>query len=280
MNRLYLLCVLLLLGSQLPAQLPFPTQSGTWRYYDYDDFGNFNGYWFFHLDGDSLYQGETWGQLYNGLIPQGLIREDSSHRVYIVPKDSSQPKLIYDFGSQIGDTIFTLNHNFITYADTVVIDTILPSHYLFPGSRVWMARSIRQDVSSWGPTYEWIEGIGDERWLPSPIPGPLVSGSTRIDCFSPISYTDPSNLCLVTAEAALKADWDFYPNPCRDQLRIQGPDQIQAAQFRLRNVQGQVLRSYPGTQRVLQLGNLPAGLFFLDIEVGGRHYTERISVEK
>lgn len=280
MAKHFILYAFLFLSSQVYGQLPFPTQSGTWRYYDYDDFGNFNGYWFFHLNGDSLYMGETWGQLYNGTIPEGLIREDSLHRVYIIPADSSQPKLVYDFGSQIGDTIFTTNASFVTNIDTVVIDTILPSHWQFPNSRVWVAKSVRYDVGNWVPKYEWIEGIGDYHWLPAPIPGELVSGSTRLDCFSPISYSDPSNVCLLSSETALDVDWHAYPNPCRDKVRIQSPAAFPVERIQLLDLQGQVLRSYPGSQAELELGDLPAGLYFLGIAVNGRHHYQRLSVER
>ncbi len=83
------------------------------------------------------------------------------------------------------------------------------------------------------------------------------------------------------AETADPKPLRVYPNPAREQLHIELPAlSEQSVTLRLLNAQGQLLRSEerlvtgPSTQ-LEELGSLPAGLYLLQLEAGGRRYFAR-----
>ena len=83
------------------------------------------------------------------------------------------------------------------------------------------------------------------------------------------------------AETAAPKPLQVYPNPAREQLHIELPAwSEQSVTLRLLNAQGQLLRSEerlvtgPSTQ-LEELGSLPAGIYLLQLEAGGRRYFAR-----
>ena len=83
------------------------------------------------------------------------------------------------------------------------------------------------------------------------------------------------------AETAAPKPLRVYPNPAREQLHIELPAlSEQSVTLRLLNAQGQLLRSEERlvagpSMQLEELGNLPAGLYLLQLEAGGRRYFAR-----
>jgi len=87
------------------------------------------------------------------------------------------------------------------------------------------------------------------------------------------------------ADIARPQDLQVYPNPTREQLNIELPLLSgRPISVRLLNAQGQLLRSeqHLPTEQLLQLdalGNLPAGLYFVQLLADGRSYVARFYKE-
>ncbi len=82
---------------------------------------------------------DTWSVLYRDGQYDGLIRQDSSLKVWIVPPGLTTPEFLYDFGAAQGDTIRGIRTFFITSLDTVVVDYVSSGA---PNPRNWGLRSI------------------------------------------------------------------------------------------------------------------------------------------
>lgn len=256
--------------SQTPV--PFPDQDATWLYREYDDFGGFIGYHSFFLDGDSSYLGRSWARLkvsFNA-NPIGLIRQDSSLKVWYIPQDSTVPEYLYDFGAVPGDTLYGLRTSFVTPLDTMIVDTVLPAGGQF-NRRSWHMSSISQ--RAFGMWYTWFEGIGDNAWLPASVPVTLVSGSTILECFTDQFFTNPGNPCIVATEAPQSAALvEVSPIPASERLSIRnlnaGQRITSAIVF---NQQGQKIREISlkslqnGTSEI-ELSEFQNGIYFLRIE--------------
>ena len=57
----------------------------------------------------------------------------------------------------------------------------------------------------------------------------------------------------------------LYPNPAIDKIYLTINKDVVIKEIELTNAMGQLLRTYPGSQREFQVGNLPSGLYFMRI---------------
>lgn len=60
-------------------------------------------------------------------------------------------------------------------------------------------------------------------------------------------------------------DWRVFPNPTTGLLEISGPEHGQALSFRLTDQLGRVARSGTMTERRIDLGEIPAGIYYLQL---------------
>lgn len=275
-TKIYLL--LFLLGpliAQTQSPIPFPNQDATWLYGRYDDFGNQYASHLFYLDGDSSYQGETWSILYNDYSPGGLIRQDSSLKVWIVPVGMTTPELLYDFGVALGDTVRGIRTQVQNTIDTVVVTYIST----YNNTRTWTLSSIRVN-QPWIPEYRWTEGVGDESWLSASSPINMVSGTTYLNCFSNLFFSNPANPCIVSIEKELSQSLKIYPNPGNGKFRL---DFERPARFRgmqVMDVHGRLLRPYAAFEETLNLTGLGTGIYFLRLQtIDGKALTRKLIVE-
>ena len=258
--------------AQSQTPIPFPTQDATWLYGLYDDFGNLYGYHQFWLDGDSSYLGETWSVLYHGGSPEGLIRQDTSLKVWIVPTGLTTPEFLYDFGTVVGDTIRGIRTQFITTLDTVVVEQI------FPGPpQVWSLRSISSQAM--GMYYTWTEGVGDESWLPASSPINLVSGTTYLICFANIAYNGPNNPCIVANEEALSQQLKIYPNPSTGKFRVDFDQPGMLGAMKVMDAQGRAVWSDEEFRGTLDLSGFEPGIYFLSVRSGEETLTRKLVVK-
>lgn len=110
-----------------------------------------------------------------------------------------------------------------------------------------------------------------------PIIPPSFTESAMVIDYVRVYQLDVSSVAETAAPKPLRV----YPNPAREQLHIELPTlSEQSVTLRLLNAQGQLLRSEerlvtgPSTQ-LEELGSLPAGLYLLQLEAGGRRYFAR-----
>lgn len=273
-TQFYLLLFLLgPLFAQSQTPVPFPTQDASWLYGLYNDSGNQIGSYFFYLDGDSSYLGETWSVLYNGGATEDLIRQDSSLKVWIVPNGLTTPEFLYDFGAALGDTIRGIRTQFITMLDTVVVTSISSGS----SPRIWFLNSISQQASGMG--YSWTEGIGDQSWLPASSPITLVSGTTYLNCFSNMAYNAPSNPCIVANEEALSQHLKVYPNPSTGKFRLDIDQPMELGATKVIDAHGRMVRSYDEFRETLDLDGLEAGIYFLSVRAGEKMLTRKLVLQ-
>lgn len=110
-----------------------------------------------------------------------------------------------------------------------------------------------------------------------PIIPPSFTESAMVIDYVRVYQLDVTSVAETAAPKPLRV----YPNPAREQLHIELPAwSEQSVTLRLLNAQGQLLRSEerlvtgPSTQ-LEELGSLPAGLYLLQLEAGGRRYFAR-----
>lgn len=269
-RKIYLLLLLSLpILSSAQTPVPFPTQDATWLYGQYDDFGNLYFYHNFWLDGDSSYLGETWSVLYQGGY-EGLIREDSTQKVWFVPENMTAPELLYDFGTVVGDTIYGIRTQFVVPKDTVVVTQV----YTYAGEKIWSLESISN-----GSHYTWTEGRGDESWLSASSPMNLVSGTTYFICFSHTAYTAPSNPCIVATEEAFFNRLSLGPNPSDGMIRLEFDQPTQISSMIVSDLQGRMVKSYPEFQELIDLQELEPGVYFLSVQNGEKLINKKLVIQ-
>lgn len=110
-----------------------------------------------------------------------------------------------------------------------------------------------------------------------PIIPPSFTESAMVIDYVRVYQLDVTSVAETAAPKPLRV----YPNPAREQLHIELPAwSEQSVTLRLLNAQGQLLRSEerlvtgPSTQ-LEELGSLPAGIYLLQLEAGGRRYFAR-----
>jgi type IX secretion system substrate protein len=199
------------------AYYPFPTTTATWTYQFYDDVwhqptGMFTS---INMSGDTVYNGYTYY-----LVPGGAIRE-SNKKIYVLPADSLQEYLLYDFNAGIGDTIFNI-FNPVSWCDldTLIVNSIdsVPCYNGFH----------KQYHYGWSPVIEGIGGIfGGSNPLLAPWYCVTVSGEWRLECFADstgIEIYHPNILLLCGTlginENDFVKDLTIYPNPLATQSKL------------------------------------------------------------
>ncbi len=262
LRKYYLLLVFALpFFAHSQTAIPFPSQDATWLYGIYDDFGNLYGYHSFYLNGDSTYQGETWAVLYHENSPEGLIRQDTTQKVWIIPNGLTTPEFLYDFGAVAGDTIQGIRtfDFFNPRLDTVVVQSVSAAT-----PREWYLESISAHAAGFG--YSWTEGVGDYSWLPASSPINLVSGTTYLICFSNMAYTSPGNPCLVANDEAMSRRLKVHPNPSNGKFRLEFDQPLMLESMQVIDAQGKVVRSYDEFRETIDLSGLEAGIYFLSVQ--------------
>jgi|GEM_PF-6127934 len=268
----FLLLLLMPVLGQSQTPVPFPTQDASWLYGLYDDFGNQYWSYIFYLDGDSSL-GETWSVLHNGGGIEGLIRQDSSLKVWIVPNGLTTPELLYDFGAVVGDTLKSIRTGsaFGNGLDTLVVTEVLVYGGGYPTE--WRLRSIQSQ--GWGAEFGWTEGVGDQSWLPASGPINMVSGTTYLNCFSNMAYNAAGNPCVVANEEALSQHLDVYPNPSTGKFRLDFNQPMELGGMKVMDMHGRTVRTYDEFQGTLDLMGMEAGIYLLSLEVGEKQMVTR-----
>lgn len=171
------------------------------------------------IDGDTVINGESWKKVYNYIgFPEfnylyyAAIR-DVEKKVYVIAKGSSRPRLLYDFGVQVGDLVrcgvegnafgclldsgekpdTLLGFPFVNYLLVERIDTIDVrgmEHRRFTFIMLDAFRERMQMIDN----IIWIEGIGSgagpfSPWMPLPPRGTFFQ-SCEIDRTCIIGYSD------------------------------------------------------------------------------------------
>jgi hypothetical protein len=202
----------------------------------------------------------------------GALRDDSlTRKVYYIPKDSLQERVLFDFSLQVGDTIPTYQDQLVNYPTGAYITSI---DSVLIGSS-YHKRFNLQSFNVNAIVYHIIEGVGSRNGLIERLAHDFSGG--LLTCYrngSNIFYqpVQSSNSCFLSFagtadEPATKTVWSVYPNPAIISLEINSsgptPDKLL-----LYNASGQLLQtiSHPATWPYrLPLETYPEGLYFIRV---------------
>ncbi len=207
-------------------------------------------------------------------IYRGAIRQDTSlKKVFIVPPDSTNEELLYDFNLTVGDTVrgYLEPYPNLALSDVVIsIDTImLGSEY----RKRWM---INQSFN-----ISMIEGIGWSFGLIQPSPQNVIDGPGYfLSCFSengvPL-YPDSNSICnlinTVNKFEPEKSILEVFPNPNSGAFTIKS-NSTDLSKIEIYNSFGQlVLTNKMHSDNDFTFNTFAKGLFFIiGFDKNGRSY--------
>lgn len=209
----------------------------------------------------------------------GALRQDTIlRRVYIVPPDSLQEELLYDFTLQVGDTVTGYLHqdyndpNVVLAIDSILVGSGYRKRWLIhPGYNVY-----------------FIEGIGSTYGLKKPIPDPNVVDLPDIAflCFSQNGqtlYPDTLENCDVissvrsvdTDEGLLK----IYPNPSSGSFTVRFP-KVKFDQLILFDLSGRILYQSDVKNKTSKIiRDVPSGNYILEaVDEMGRKARRKVMI--
>lgn len=222
-----------------------------------------------HISGGTL-NGQSYSySIFQGTNYCGCFRNDSLNRkVYFLPADSTNEKLLYDFSLHTGDTVQAWWNNYYSpMMNTILIEAedsvLIGSIY---------RRRLGLTPTGSGTGY-LIEGIGSTFGLLNPVE--YFENYGNLDCFSinnQTMYPDSSTNCeLIDKTTALHSEDSFslYPNPAHDLMSILTKGvQNKTISCEIMNYTGALLSSFefiPGNKAIHQidLSNYSPGVYFI-----------------
>ncbi len=218
---------------------------------------------------------------YIGVSYAGCYRNDSiAKRVYFVPADSSNEKLLYDFSIQLGDTIgewwnsdnIPLNYTIIVEAeDSVLIDGVY-------------RRRLSLTPTGHGQGY-LIEGIGSTFGLLNPLM--YFENFGDLNCFSvngQTLYPDSTSPCILVDQIndpSATSHFSIHPNPANEFIYLRLPfKNSRSSSYEITDCTGKILHKgnlllQNETEKAINISNLPAGFYFLSIQNDKERQTSR-----
>lgn len=244
--------------------------------------------------GDSLINGTSWHKLYatndplfgSNFVFEGLIRTDNN--LVIFTNTFSELDTLYDFSLNAGD------HAYYSFYDNLYptrlddIDTITLNGEFF--------RTYDFDEPMGLPNAfdyvneRWIEGIGSIHGpifphQPRTFTHEIISGDSLILTCSYAngqffwqhpSYENCYTQILLSTDSYLPARTDFYPNPFRDQVVIQLPENKTFEMTVLSETGQELFRKAVISGEVLNLSFLSAGMYFINLSDGLQNTTSKL----
>lgn len=173
-------------------------------------------------------------------IYRGAIRQDTSlKKVFIVPPDSSNEELLYDFNLTVGDTV----RGFLEpYPNLAVSDVVFSIDSILIGSQ-------HRKIWYFDPNHNiaMIEGIGWTFGLTEPSPHTIDGSGFNITCFSQNGvtlYPDSNSICnLINYDAKIEIEESIlliFPNPNSGIFTVKS-NSTKLSKFELFNIYGQLI---------------------------------------
>jgi len=208
--------------------------------HDYWNFWNYSTE-YLKFTGDTVIDAKTYKKVERSIdelqlswSPYGYIREDSNNKVFYKVNALEPERLLYDFNSQVDDTLYAYGLN--TLSSTVILQ---PTTYLVVSiDSIQIGSTFRRQINL-APLEEpsstvenWIDSTGNLGGLLHNRHLYVGCDSYTLLCFSEngiIKYQNPNyNSCYVVTEIDERQGNQFtvkiYPNPIVDQstLKIEG----------------------------------------------------------
>jgi len=221
--------------NQLYGQVEFPTLNAHWCYDGYTEL-SFDP-WNYCISPSELVElnGRTYSKISYFSHPddpseQDILYRGEGRKFYVIPQDSTEEILIYDFNLEVGDTFVATwgwqIWNSFESLEVYAVDTILTVDGI---ARKTITLG---NVSSYGT---WVEGIGSQDWI-FVYPGysGWLDAGYNVTCHfqeeepihSPWGNAESCDLDALTgiSETELNSTFDLYPNPVREILTVKFKD--------------------------------------------------------
>lgn len=211
----------------------------------------------------------------------GAIRNDiPGKKVWLVPADSADEQLLYDFDMQLNDTLLPTFINRVGLYDPDLYNVVSTIDSVLVGDVYHKSFGISLS-SSPGSVYTYlIEGVGSTFGLfgsMGELMPPFEFGS-MLECLSVDGlsvYPESAEECqLVTEIDEPVNDFKFsiLPNPITETARVLISDKIQNPDLIILDLNGRVVLSFTGIsdKSVINRKNLPSGMYFYHFSIKGR----------
>ena len=195
---------------------------------------------------------------------KGAIRQDiAGRKVYIIPPGTSAEQLLYDFNMEVGDSVKGYLESFNGKDVVESIDSV------FTGSRYLRRWYINHCYHIY-----FIEGIGSTYGLVEVSPGCITDlWDIDITCFQQngqTQYPDTAMDCKLTTSINSKEKnpnpVKVFPNPSNGNFTVQFEEPMSIREIRLTGLPGnEILHQQINRESKTNIGNLPAGIYFLTI---------------
>ncbi len=278
MKNITVILLFILIGwtSHAVAQATFPTENANWCYYSFDDKGQSYGIGCISPMGSEVVGGLTYSKIVYSQHPyynseEALYREQNG-RFYVIPQDSINEILVYDFNLQVGDLFQTDWGWGITDSIDLIVQSVDTITTLDGVSRKKI-----ELVGGVGGQYNgrWLEGIGFMDWVfiyPAYV-GSLGGGyificHARTDTIVYPAWADSSDCGLLSSvDGVFKEERNvkLYPNPANKHLQIDLQN-MQAKKLEIIDVRGRIIleQKINNQYTIIQLPNdLFGGLYLV-----------------
>lgn len=241
--------ILILITNLLSGQVAFPPLDAHWCYDGYTEL-SFDPFSFciepselVELNGNIYSRITTFTNPYDDW--QDILYRGEGRKFYVIPQDSTEEILIYDFDLEVGDT-FVVTWGWQIWDSTTLevgwVDTIITADGLA------RKRISLQSVGNYGT---WIEGIGSGEWsFVYPGYSGWLDNGYYFTCHfqeeEPIySSWGIAELCDLdaitnTSETEINSGFDVFPNPTSDILNISFLD-LNIEELRIIDLSGNIV---------------------------------------
>lgn len=203
---------------------------------------------------------------------RGFIRETEDAKVYFQPVNEKQEWLLYDFGLNIGDSIYTDWNDSYLYMDSIVTDET--------NKKIYYVRFQNQSI-------QWIEEVGSNIGLLME----RITGGLRIFtcCFrnEELIYRLPEysscDITLSNEVNKMPVPFNLYPNPASEKINIvinKSPTTILTG--KIIAIDGTIIKSFKIDNKpnyILDVHSLYPGLYFIQIRSGAETYTKKVIIK-
>lgn len=262
------------------------------------------------IGADTIISAQTYHKVisnYDGTINYlGAVRNDTaSNQVKIIPKDSVTDYKLYDYGVNIGDTVFNVYYiiypspEFGEITDFKIVDIdsfMINSEYY----RRYSIQNLDLVSGNQAPDY-WYEGFGSYDGVLGSDAFATVSDYKWLVCFNvngttyehellpPPKINESTSSCILNIVDIEEKESDIiiYPTPFKDELFISSNQKSQSIRYydlKLYSLNGKlinsILRKQLKTELKINMSTLKPGVYFLHISSdNGTFYTKKIIKE-
>lgn len=290
MNKLILIAIIgYISNTQLLSQAAFPTWNANWCYSGYGDHGEPNG----GLCISPIELVELNGYEYSRVNfkrhpdaeLESLLYREENRKFYILPQDSFNEILVYDFGLSVGDTFSTSWGWALEDSITLTVKTIDTITTTDGVARKLM--TLADDNAGLYGT--WLEGIGNLEWVfvypgyKNSVSGGFIFGCHAVDnlVLYPFNITSPPTpgcgIVSTNDEISTISGIKIAPNPIGEDLYVQLSD---IDKIQIRTMAGVIIYEVICNKNQEQFSlpfNWQAGIYIIQgISNDGKTYVQKI----